>query len=351
MAAPSTLQTLRSFGIQIASDTAEYNQIREFANAHHLTDATTNPSLIFAAVSKPEYAHLVDDAVDYALRRLPAGSSKEVTALAMDRLVALVSAQIARIVPGRVSVSADPRLAYDTEAIITKAHSLVSLLVELGIPRQRVLVKIPTTYQGIRAAQLLERMPDEPIHTNMTLVFGRVQAEACAQAGVAVISPFIGRVKDFWDTKVVVSTEDSVAKHPGILLVRTIRASYTAQGVKTEILAAGFRAPEEVIELGAYGREGGPDAVTIPPSLIAPLLARQQREPRRTLKLSEPLDLSTSKYFGFGVDEAEGAAAYARDIAAEEIATVKVPEGLAKFSVDAQAMEDMLRRRIDAVLA
>ncbi|KAF7300608.1 Transaldolase [Mycena chlorophos] len=339
MAAPSALQALRAFGVRVASDTAEYEQIREFASDGHLTDATTNPSLVFAAVSKPEYAHLVDDAVEYARRR---GGSEVV---AMDRLVALVSAQIASIIPGRVSVSADPRLAYNTDALIAKAHSLVRNMNELGVPTSRVLIKIPATYEGILAAQQLERETDEAIHTNMTLVFGRVQAEACAQAGVAVISPFIGRVKDFWDAVGVTAPTTEVAKHPGIKLVRTIRGSFDAQGVRTEILAAGFRVPEEVIELGAGGREAGPDAVTIPPSLIAPLLARQQKEPRRNI----PVDVEPhpTRYFGAGVED--GAELYARDIAAEQIAAVKVPEGLAKFSVDAQAMEDMLKRRLEAL--
>nr|GAT58830.1 transaldolase [Mycena chlorophos] len=394
MAAPSALQALRAFGVRVASDTAEYEQIREFASDGHLTDATTNPSLVFAAVSKPQYAHLVDDAVEYARRR---GGSEVV---AMDRLVALVSAQIASIIPGRVSVSADPRLAYNTDALIAKAHSLIRNMNELGVPSLRILIKIPATYEGILAAQQLERETDEAIHTNMTLVFGRVQAEACAQAGVAlgvptsrilikipatyegilaaqqleretdqaihtnmtlvfgrvqaeacaqagvaVISPFIGRVKDFWDAVGVTAPTTEVAKHPGIKLVRTIRGSYDAQGVRTEILAAGFRVPEEVIELGAGGREAGPDAVTIPPSLIAPLLARQQKQPRRNIPVH--VESHPTQYFGAGVED--GAELYARDIAAEQIAAFKVPEGLAKFSVDAQAMEDMLKRRLEAL--
>ncbi|KAF7291944.1 Transaldolase [Mycena indigotica] len=339
MAAPSALHALRAFGVQVASDTAEYEQLRGYGCAGYLTDATSNPSLVYAAVCKAEYAHLVDDAVAYARAR-GGGDAR----LAMDRLVALVSAEIARIVPGRVSVSADPRLAHDTPALIAAAHALVAQLAALGVPRHRVLIKIPATHAGIRAARHLERAQDEAIHTNMTLVFGRVQAAACAEAGVRVISPFIGRVKDFYDARNPGPLAPApLAKHPGIQLVQSIRASFAARGVKTEILAAGFRAPEEVIELCACGPAAGPDAVTIPPSLIAPLLATQQREPRRALPplTDEPAE-EEAQYFGPG-----GAQAYARDIAQEEIAAVKVPEGLGKFSADAQAMEDMLQRRLE----
>ncbi|KAF7323914.1 Transaldolase [Mycena kentingensis (nom. inval.)] len=335
MAAPSALQTLRSFGIQIASDTAEFNQITEFADAGYISDATSNPSLIYAAVSKPEYAHLVWDAVAYAVAKKGRAPEREGRDGAGDGP------------PG----CADPRLAYDTEGITAKAHSLVSLLAELGIPRHRVLIKIPATYEGILAAQRLESQ-SPPVHTNMTLVFGLVQAAACAQAGAKVISPFIGRVKDFWDTKLGRSSCTSLAKHPGILLVRAIRVLYAASSSKTppEILAAGFRAPEEVIELGAYGREGGPDAVTIPPSLVAGLRDMQQKELKmRPLEaVGRPEPETQTRYFGDGV--VNGAQAYARDISAEEIAAVKVPEGLLKFSMDAQKMEEMLRGRVVAAV-
>ncbi|KAJ7039734.1 transaldolase, partial [Mycena alexandri] len=338
----SALQALRESGIRISSDTAEYHQILEFKA--DLTDATTNPSLVLAAVSKPEYADIVHDAVNFARSRLPSASVREITALAMDRLLVQVGVQISRIVPGRVSVSVDPRIAHDCQAIIRKGENLVALLQELGIPRRRILIKIPATYEGIRAAQALEHPTSgEPIHTNMTLIFGRVQALACAQAGVSVISPFIGRVKDWWDAHGGdASIASELSQHPGILLVQNIRSTYAAHGyTKTQIMAAGFRAVEEIVELGKYGVAGGPDLVTLPPNLLDGLRTR--------ISLGSPLEFTPSpinvaaapQYFG--PDSTNGASVYARDILEEKIADAKVPEGLAKFSADAHILEELVK--------
>ncbi|KAJ7637180.1 hypothetical protein FB45DRAFT_908480 [Roridomyces roridus] len=346
----TALQALRSSGIRISSDTGEYHQIPEFAD--DLSDATTNPSLVLAAVSKVEYSDIVKDAVDFAKERLPDAKVEDVTALAMDRLLVQVGVAISRIVPGRVSVSVDPRIGYDTEAMIRKGYTLVSLLEELGIPRHRILIKIPATYEGICAARALEHPSTEsgqqPIYTNMTLIFGRVQAIACAQAGLSVISPFIGRVKDWWDAHQPGSAGGTdLSQHPGILLVRDIRSTYLAHGYKTHVMAAGFRAVDEIIEVGKYGAAGGPDLVTLPPHLLAGLRSRESVEP--PLEFT-PRDVgATPEYFG-GEDSAEGADAYARDIAEEKVAAAKVPEGLAKFSADAQILEDLVRRMVDEAL-
>ncbi|KAJ7755323.1 transaldolase [Mycena maculata] len=340
MAAPPTaLQALRNSGIRISSDTAEYHQITEFAP--ELSDATTNPSLVLAAVSKPEYAHMVQDAVDFARGRLASAPVNDVTALAMDRLLVQVGFQISKIVPGRVSVSVDPRLANDAQAMILKGRALASLLEELGLPRPRILIKVPATYDGILAAQALEHA-DDPIHTNMTLVFGRVQALACAQAGLSVISPFIGRVKDWWDAHHAHTADTpALAAHPGIVLVRDIRAAYAAHGFRTQVMAAGFRAVDEIVELGKYGAAGGPDLVTLPPHLLAGLRARRDLAPARRFSPAAADVAATPKYFGSDADAAEGASTYARDIVRERVAADKVPEGLAKFSADAQILEDL----------
>ncbi|KAJ7336247.1 hypothetical protein DFH08DRAFT_878204 [Mycena albidolilacea] len=344
---PTTaLQALRDSGIRVASDTAEYRQIEEFQAA--LSDATTNPSLVLAAVSKPEYAHIVQEAVDFAQRKLKSTSVKEVTALAVDRALVQVGVNISRIVPGRVSVSVDPRIGYDTRAIIRKAETLVALLEELDIPRSRILIKIPATYEGICAARTLEHpSAGEPTHTNLTLIFSRIQAIACAQAGLSVISPFIGRVKDWWDAQGG-SPSQELSQHPGILLVQNIRSTYSAHGYssKTQIMAAGFRAVEEVVELGKYGVEGGPDLVTLPPNLLDGLRRRKYVEP--TVKFDPvPIDMeATPEYFGSASDSVGGASLYARDILEEKIAAVKVAEGLAKFSADAQILEDLVKRKV-----
>jgi transaldolase len=212
------------------------------------------------------------------------------------------------------------------------------------LPRHRILIKIPATYEGICAAQAFEHpAAGEPIHTNMTLIFGRVQALACAQAGVSVISPFIGRVKDWWDAQGAPAAA-GLAHHPGILLVQDIRTTYAAHGFgKTQIMAAGFRVVDEIVELGKYGVAGGPDVVTLPPHLLDGLRTRQNTEP--TLKfVPRPVDVgAVPEYFGTCGD---GASAYARDIQCEMIAAVKVPEGLAKFSADAQILEDLVKRMV-----
>ncbi|KAF7349300.1 Transaldolase [Mycena sanguinolenta] len=321
-------------------------EINEFQE--DLTDATTNPSLVLAAVSKPEYAHVLQDAVDFARRRLGPASVREQTAVAMDRALVQVGVNIARIVPGRVSVSVDPRIGYDTLAIINKSKILVALLEELEIPRSRILIKIPATYEGICAAQALEHpSAGEPIHTNMTLIFSRVQAIACAQAGVSVISPFIGRVKDWWDSQGGPRSQE-LSQHPGILLVRDIRSTYAAHGWggKTHIMAAGFRAVEEIVEVGKYGVEGGPDLVTLPPHLLNGLRSRENVEPRPKFD-SVPVDLAAlPEYFASTCNSAQGASLYAQHIMEEKIAAVKVAEGLAKFSADAQVLEDLLKRRV-----
>ncbi|KAJ6631057.1 hypothetical protein B0H10DRAFT_1773741 [Mycena sp. CBHHK59/15] len=287
MSTTTALQALRNSGICISSDTAEYHrqwppsssepnlanfnskkkEIERFKP--ELSDATTNPSLVLAAVYKQGYVDIVHDAVQFARLGLPSTSVKEITALAMDRLLVQVGVRISEIVPGRVSVSVDPALLmiarHDPQG---EFLHLVALLEELNIPRHRILIKIPATYAGIRAAQVLEHPSSgEPIHTNMTLIFGRVQAIACAQAGVSVISPFIGRVKDWWDAEGA-DASTPLSQHPGILLVQDIRSTYSALGTKTQIMAAGFRAVAEIVELGKYGVAGGPDIVTLPPHLL-----------------------------------------------------------------------------------
>ncbi|KAJ7152590.1 hypothetical protein C8R43DRAFT_1067024 [Mycena crocata] len=337
----TALQALRNSGIRISSDTAEYHQIPEFKV--DLSDATTNPSLVLAAVSKPEYAHIVQEAVNFARSRLVSASVKEITALALDKLAVQVGVEISKIVPGRVSVSVDPRIANDAQAMIRKGRVLVSLLEELDIPRHRILIKIPATYDGIRAAQALEHpSTGEPIYTNMTLIFGGVQALACAQAGLSVISPFIGRVKDWWTAQGRATAD--LSQHPGILLVQNIRSTYSAHGFKTQIMAAGFRAVEEIIELGKYGVAGGPDVVTLPPHLLDGLRTRQSLAP--PLDFSPiPIDVGGGPEY-FGSDLSQGASAYSRDILQEMIAAAKVPEGIAKFSADAQILEDLVKRTV-----
>lgn len=260
-----------------------------------------------------------------------------------------VGAHILNIIPGRVSISVDPRLGYDYDAIVAKSHALVAILKELDIPQSRILIKIPATMPGIRAAHKLEA---ENIHTNLTLIFSLVQALACAQAGVAVVSPFIGRVKDWWSARAIQNgipeglTNQPLSEHPGMELVHRIRAAYTKYGHQTQIMAAGFRKVEEIIELGKAGSKGGADLMTLPPDLLDGL---RQLEGQRELTAGfQAVEETRPEPFYFSVNgpTKEGDAAFERDSAQEIISLDKVPEGLAKFSKDATALEDKIRAKL-----
>ena len=260
-----------------------------------------------------------------------------------------VGAHILNIIPGRVSISVDPRLGYNYDAILAKSHALVSIFKELGIPQSRILIKIPATMPGIRAAHKLEA---QNIHTNLTLIFSLVQALACAQAGVAVISPFIGRVKDWWSTRAIQNgipeglTDQPLSEHPGIDLVHRIRAAYTKYGHQTQIMAAGFRKVEEIIELSRAGSKGGANLMTLPPDLLDGLRQLDgQREPTAGFQ-AEIETRPEPFYFSLNGPTKEGDAAFERDSAQEMISLDKVPEGLAKFSKDAITLEDKVRTKL-----
>jgi len=271
----------------------------------------------------------------------------------LDYLLVQVGAHILNIIPGRVSISVDPRLGYDYDAIIAKSHSLVAILKELDIPQSRILIKIPATMPGIRAAHKLET---QNIHTNLTLIFSLVQALACAQAGVAVISPFIGRVKDWWSARAIKNgipeglTNQPLSEHPGIELVHRIRAAYNKYGHQTQIMAAGFRKVEEIIELSKAGSKGGADLMTLPPDLLDGLRQLEgQREP--TAGFQATVETHPEPFY-FSVNDGptkEGDAAFERDSAQEMISLDKVPEGLAKFSKDATTLEDKVRANLKLI--
>ncbi|KAF8873171.1 hypothetical protein CPB84DRAFT_1690916 [Gymnopilus junonius] len=353
---PSTLFTaldaVREAGIVVASDGAEYHKIGAFDPI----DATTNPSLVCAAVSKPEYSHLVDQAVAYALRTIPSGTVEEKKELALDRLLVEVGVQILSIIPGRVSLSVDPRLGSSYSSLVTRSRALVKLVDELQIHRSRVLIKIPATPSGIHAAHTLET--EDGIHTNLTLVFSLVQALACAQAGVSVISPFIGRVKDWWSVRAIAEGNSEgldnqpLSEHPGIRLVHRIKQAYKQYGYTTQIMAAGFRKPEEIVELSRYGKSGGPDIVTLPPDLLEGLQKMEGEHDlgKGLISTKEEADVSQTApaYFTSDGPTKEGWAAFDRDSQLEAISLDKVPEGLAKFSGDAVKLEEKVRGLIES---
>ncbi|KAH9477180.1 Transaldolase [Psilocybe cubensis] len=348
----NALDAVHNRGIIIASDGAEYEKIAKFSPV----DATTNPSLVFAAVSTAKYSYLIDDAVTYSLRSLSPKSPTvdEIVELALDHLLVRVGAEILSIIPGRVSISVDPRLGFSYAGILSKSRALIKLVEELHIPRTRILIKIPATPEGIHAAHTLESV--DGIHTNLTLIFSLVQAIACAQAGVSVVSPFIGRVKDWWSARAIAEGNPSglddqpLQDHPGIALVRRIKETYTRCGYSTQIMAAGFRKPEEIVELSRYGKKGGADLVTLPPDLLEGLmkldgnldLRSDSTQPTPLTELPNPPPI----YFSPNGPTHEGAILFERDSKQEAISLDKVPEGLAKFSIDAVKLETMVRDRV-----
>ncbi|KAF5347275.1 hypothetical protein D9756_009962 [Leucocoprinus leucothites] len=348
----SALDVILESGIQVAADGAEFADIG-YRN-YHATDATTNPSLVLSAISQPGYAYLLDDAVHCAAENMPDKDPKEQASLAMDYLLVQLGIEILSMIPGRVSISVDPRLAYDYDGILCKARNLIQAFEEHGIPRERILVKIPATYPGIRAAQTLETpylssdassTANKPIHTNLTLVFGMVQAMACAQAKVSVISPFVGRVKDWWNkTWEKTQSELPLSDHPGLRLVRKIQAHYDSHGYKTQVMAAGFRRAEEVLELAKDG--GRPSLVTLPPAIL-----RSLRSMRNIDSLSHPSaailedDFPKRMYIAEPDSVTSDASEknFINDLAREKIAMEKVPEGLEKFIEDTCILEVKLK--------
>ena len=259
------LESLKKFTTVVA-DTGDIEAMRQYRPQ----DATTNPSLLLKVAQQPNYRPLVDAALRSAER---AGSDKRTEAF-MDHLAVNFGLEILKIVPGRVSTEVDARLSFDTEASIAKARELIGLYAQAGIPKERILIKIGTTWEGIRAAAQLER---EGIHCNMTLLFSFAQAVACADAGVTLISPFVGRIYDYY--KKERGAEIPPAEDPGVQSVTRIFNYYKKFGYKTQVMGASFRRVEQILDLA------GCDLLTISPDLLD-ALARQQGDvtPKLTLE-------------------------------------------------------------------
>merc|ERR1711988_1095998 len=224
----------------IVADTGDIEAIRKIRP----TDATTNPSLLYKAATMDAYQSLVDDAVKYAIKQAAPGEKPDMAAI-IDKLSVNFGKQILDIVPGYVSTEVDARLSYDTDATIAQARRLIALYAELGVPKERVLIKIASTWEGIRACEVLQR---EGILCNMTLLFSLVQAAACAEAGATLISPFVGRIMDWYKARDGVSGYEP-EEDPGVKSVRTIYAYYKHFSYKTIVMGASFRNIGEVTAL------------------------------------------------------------------------------------------------------
>jgi transaldolase len=240
---------------QVVADTGDFESMKQYRPV----DATTNPSLIFSAALKEEYSHLVDQAI--LAGRRSGGSDAEIIAATMDMLAVLFGIEILKIVPRRVSTEVDARLSFDTEASVARAEKLIFLYEQYGIPREKILIKVAATWEGIKAARILQ---GKGIHCNLTLLFSMAQAVACAEAGVQLISPFVGRIYD-WYKKERGVPHIPGPEDPGVHSVREIFHYYKKFGYKTEVMGASFRNTEEILELA------GCDLLTISPALLGEL--------------------------------------------------------------------------------
>ena len=317
------LEQLRTYTVVVA-DTGDIEAMEKFRPQ----DATTNPSLITAAAQLPQYRPIVDGVLLAARKELGAGATGAAVAnLGFQRLAIAFGKKILAIVPGRVSTEVDARLSYDTAATIAQARGIIMQYDEAGIGRERVLVKIASTWEGIRAAEVLER---EEIHCNLTLLFGLHQAIAAAEAGVTLISPFVGRILDWY--KKDTGKDFHGADDPGVKSVTTVYNYYKRFGYKTQVMGASFRNIGEITELA------GCDLLTISPQLLAELESTVGELPRK-LSPDAAKALPIEK---ISVDKATFDAMHAAD----RMANDKLKEGIEGFSAALVKLETLLAQRL-----
>jgi transaldolase len=309
------LDQLKQFTVVVA-DTGDFASMKEFSPR----DATTNPSLILKAAGMPAYAPLLDQAIK------DAGSSASLSEV-IDRLLVVFGLEILKIVPGRVSSEVDARLSFDTAATVAKAREIIALYEKAGIGKDRVLIKIASTWEGIKAAEQLEK---DGIHCNLTLLFSFAQAVACAEAGITLISPFVGRILD-WHKAKKPDANFANAADPGVISVTQIYTYYKKFGYKTEVMGASFRNTGEITELA------GCDLLTIAPPLLAELKASTAPLVRKL----DPAAASSAdlKKVSFG----EAAFRFAMN--EDPMATEKTAEGIRLFSADIVKLEQLIAQK------
>lgn len=315
---PSKLDQLKTMTTVVA-DTGDMESIRAFQP----TDCTTNPTLILKAAQMDAYQHVVDEAISWGVSR------HRVTTAVCDRLAVNFGAELARIVPGRVSTEVDADLSFDVQGMLDKARAYIADYESRGVGRERVLIKLASTWEGIRAAEILQR---EGIDCNMTLIFSLAQAAACADAGAFLISPFVGRILD-WHVKNEGKTY-TAQTDPGVLSVRSIFNYYKAHGVQTVVMGASFR------NIGEIEALAGCDRLTISPQLLAELAADAGDLPRRLHPAAQDRDTPArmnldEKTFRYLMNE-------------DAMATEKLAEGIRLFARDLRALRDMVSKRLEA---
>ena len=313
------LDSLRSMTVVVA-DTGDIDAIKKYQPQ----DATTNPSLILSASALPQYAPLIDEAIAYA--KAQSADKAQQLIDAEDKLAVNIGLEILKIVPGRISTEVDARLSYDTQATVEKARKLIALYNAAGISNDRILIKIASTWQGIRAAEILEK---EGINCNLTLLFSEAQARACAEAGVYLISPFVGRILDWYKANSD-KKEYAPAEDPGVISVTKIYNYYKEYGYKTVVMGASFRNVGEIIELA------GCDRLTIAPALLKEL---QENSTALVRKLdykdevkAKPQPLTEAEFYWQHNSDA--------------MAVEKLAEGIRKFAVDQEKLEAMLSAKL-----
>jgi transaldolase len=310
---------------RVVADTGDILSIEKFKPE----DATTNPSLIAAAAKMPVYAELVDGALVAAKKQLGASAApKEIVDHAIDELSVEFGKRILKIVPGRVSTEVDARLSFDEAGTIAKAKKLISMYESAGVGKQRILIKIASTWEGIRAAEKLEA---EGIHCNLTLLFGMHQAIACAEAKATLISPFVGRILDFFLKKTGQASYPP-AEDPGVVSVTRIYEYFKHFGHQTEVMGASFRNTGEILELA------GCDLLTISPKLLDELDSKEGAVPRKL----DPEAAKTAKVERITVTEATFRSMHQAD----EMATFKLQEGIDGFTKSLVELEKQLEERL-----
>jgi len=324
----SSLDQLKKFTV-IVADTGDINSIKKYRPQ----DATTNPSLVYAASQLPQYKPLVDDAIVYG--RSKGNDVRDKVSIAMDKIMVNFGSEILKIIPGRVSTEVDARLSFDTEGTVKKARELIELYKQFGIEKDRILIKIATTWEGIRAAEQLEK---EGIHCNMTLLFSLVQAAAAAEAGVTLISPFVGRITDYFKVKEGKQSYPP-QEDPGVLSVREIFSYYKRHGYRTVVMGASFRNKEQVLELS------GCDLLTVAPSLLDELMELSGFEVIRKLDPLKCVPSNNTENIPQKLNTDEKS--FRWQLNEDEMATFKLAEGIRKFAADLVKLENEVKKRIE----
>ncbi|KAA3677141.1 transaldolase [Paragonimus westermani] len=325
----STLEYLRKFTVVVA-DTGDFEAFKQYSPV----DSTTNPSLILSASKLPQYSHLIDEAVNFGRKQQTLDAQIEA---AFNHVFVLFGCEILQIIPGRVSTEVDARLSFDMNKQVDAARRLITMYENRGISKDRVLIKLSSTWEGIQAAKILES--EYGIHCNLTLMFSLCQAIACAEAGVTLISPFVGRVLDWHVAKHGKKTY-SRSDDPGVQLVTRIYNYYKQHGYKTEIMGASFRNVDQILGLI------GCDLLTIAPSLL-----EQLSEMTETPEVC----LTAAKASASMSGELEPASRPMKEadfrwlLNEDEMATDKLSDGVRRFAKDADTLRDLLKARLQAI--